>query len=138
MSGSARKFLWLLCCLLLALRVSGMHVHLGDAHEDAPLGMHVPNVGLDHELHHEHEHAHDQDEALHTHSGHVSVDIGLENQALGKKASYDAGSWLMAAVLLCLLLAPRELRLAQPRHALPPLTHPPHLRPPLRGPPACA
>lgn len=138
MSGSTRNCLWLLCCLLLALRVSGMHVHLGDAHDHAPLGMHIPNVGLDHEFHYEHEHAHDQDETLHTHAGHSSVDIGLENQALGKKVSYDAGLWLMAAVLLCLLLAPRELRLAQPRRALPPFTRSPRLRPPLRGPPAYA
>lgn len=135
---SVRTLLWLLCSIALALRVSGMHMHLDDAHGDTPLGLHMALVGVDSEYHHDHS-SHDHDHAPHTGShDHPSVDIGLENQALTKNVVDDPGGWLLAATLLCFLLAPRVVRVTRLQRLLPKPDRPPRLRPPLRGPPAYA
>lgn len=143
---SVRTLLWLLCSIALALRVSGMHMHLDDAHGDTPLGLHMALVGVDSEYHHDHSDGHhheapqtDSDYASHTDShDHPSVDLGLENQALTKNVVDDPGCWLLVATLLCFLLTPRTLRVARLQRLLPKPDRPPRLRPPLRGPPAYA
>lgn len=141
MLSSGRTVLWLLCCVVLALRVSGMHVHLNTGHGEIPLGMHMTDVGVDHEFHHAHGHHDGEDRAHAGHMGshsHPSLDIGLENQALGKKSADGNGLWLITTALLCWLQAVREVRRVWPRFAPRKPRRTPHLRPPLRGPPAYA
>jgi len=125
--------LW--CAIALALRISGMHLHVGDDHDFAA-GVHLANVGSDHDYHHLYDHV---DGHLLDDHHHASVDVGLSGGAPGKyRLIGDAFTWLPLLAVLLLALS------AHPLVQLPPWPPPPLrslrllLLPPLRGPPAHA
>lgn len=122
--------LW--CAFAMALRITGMHMHVGDE-LDAMTGVHIAGAGSDREFHHLH--GHQPDHVVDGHA-HTSVDIGVSGSVPGKQSRLigEVFAWLPLLALLLLIL-PRDL-------ATLPLWRPPPSRstrllllPPLRGPP---
>lgn len=129
-----RVGLLLLCALAITLRVSGMHMHVDDAH-DGPAGIHLAEVGGDRAYHQEHD---DHDGHAVGEHRHVSIDVGLNGDALSKQATvkYSAIAWLPPLLMwLPLTLQPRRQRIRPQWRPPPSVPRLVDLLPPLRGPP---
>lgn len=136
-----RSFILLLCLCALAVRVSGVHVHVALDHDETQHVSHVAIFDLHHAAHVDHDahadaHPHDVTDGVYN-DGHKHIEVNLDNQALSKKPGTDLGldALLCVAILLCILLAPRQLRLPLTRQTAPLYKRLAYLRPPLRGPP---
>lgn len=141
MKSLGRSFILLLCLCALAVRVSGVHMHVALDHEEIQHVPHVASVinslGLHHAAHVDHDvHAYDVADGVYN-DGHKHIEVNLDNQALSKKPGTDLGLdvLLCVAILLCILRVPCQLRLPLTRQTVPLHKRLAHLRPPLRGPP---
>jgi hypothetical protein len=128
LSAQSKILLTLLCILVVALRVSGAHLHLCLDGSEPPAAMHFDG---DAGLHHLGENSHAADAV------HSDRDVDLIADALIKKS--DTGFdllFLLAAFAVFLRFLPSVLRLLPPVELLLPATaHRAHLRPLVRGPP---
>ncbi len=134
MKPRLRSFTLLLCLCALALRVSGVHVHVALDHQDTQHHTHIV-ADLHQEIHVAHGHGPAHEDAAE--GQHQHAEVNLDSQALSKKPGADLGidALLFIATLFCFLLAPRKPILPLARLLAPPPQRRVHLRPPLRGPP---
>lgn len=117
--------LWILAIVLVAMRMSGIHVHLCSDGQEAPVAVHL----LDGSLHHETETSEGAEE-------HQDQDVDVFGAALFKKS--DAGGDLLPLAFIFVLL----LLLPHARYFFPilrasalPVGPTAYFTPPLRGPP---
>lgn len=119
--------LWILAIALVAVRISGVHLHLCSDGQEAPVSVHI----LDAPGHH-------GDAVQHGIDDHEDrdIDVSLSGAALFKKSDVGADLVPLIAFFILLVLLPRVATFL-PRSSAPalPFGHSAYFRPPLRGPP---
>jgi hypothetical protein len=140
LSSQSRFLLAVVCVAMVAMRLTGAHLHYCFDGREPPVTLHADgHTQAD-------SHAHHLD-VLATADGsdqagvmHDDLDVSVSDGALVKKAAslFDPFFWIAASVLLCLLAPLVRVRISTVEHSLPIGPHRAHLRPPLRGPPVLA
>ena len=122
-SRASRSLLLALCCVLLLLRIVGVHQHLCLDGCEPHVAVHVLDGGVEHA-------------AGHGQSSHDDQGIDDTGRTLIKSPHSDSAMDFMALILVLVTFLPvaRRLRFERPGHR--PATPAPHsVRPPPRGPP---
>ena len=119
--------LWILAIALVAVRISGVHLHLCPDGQEAPVSVHI----FDAPGHHEDGPAQGTD-------GHEDrdIDVSLSGAALFKKSDVGAAIVPVVTFFVLLVLLPRVATfLPWPSAPALPIGPSAYFRPPLRGPP---